>query len=79
MRVLQQMFAPRAQVLINCRRHVLHAVAGARHAALQVLSAFLALMDIISMGTRRRVHHVGSVLKRALQTPLTLYATLNFS
>jgi hypothetical protein len=35
MRVLQQMFAPCAQVLINCLRHVVHAVMGVRHAALK--------------------------------------------
>jgi hypothetical protein len=56
---------------------VVDAVSGARHAALKVLSAFLALMDIISMG--RRVQHVGPVVKRALQTPFALYANRNIS
>merc|ERR1712176_166001 len=51
MRVLQQMFAPRAQVPINCLRHVVHAVMGVRPAALQVLSARLAKMGFISPPT----------------------------
>jgi hypothetical protein len=73
MRVLQQMFAPHAQVLINCLRHVVHAVMGVRPAALQVLSARLAKMGFISPQTLAQ--RVGLVVKRALQTPFALHAT----
>jgi hypothetical protein len=73
MRVLQQMFAPRAQVPINCLRHVVHAVMGVRPAALQVLSARLAKMGFISPQTLAQ--RVGLVVKRALQTPFALHAT----
>ena len=73
MRVLQTMFAPRAQVLINCLRHVVHAVMGVRHAALKVIVARLAQMDTTSL--EALALRVGPVVKRALQTPFALHAT----
>jgi hypothetical protein len=74
MHVLLVISARRVQVTItNIIKHVRLAALRVRRAALQAIIARLAQMDIISMG--RCVQHVESVLKRALQTPLTLHAT----
>jgi len=74
MRVPQQMFAPRAKlVLRKLQELVLRAKPGVRHAALQVIVARLAQMDTTSL--EALALRVGPVVKRALQTPFALHAT----
>jgi hypothetical protein len=74
MRVPQQMFAPCAKlVLRKLQELVLRAKPGVRHAALQVIIAWLAQMDTTSL--EALALRVGPVVKRALQTPFALHAT----
>jgi len=74
MRVLQQMFAPRAKVVLRkLQELVLCAKPGVRHAALKVIVARLAQMDTTSL--EALALRVGPVVKRALQTPFALHAT----
>jgi hypothetical protein len=74
MRVLQQMFAPRAKVVLRkLQELVLRAKPGVRHAAPKVIVARLAQMDTTSL--EALALRVGPVVKRALQTPFALHAT----